>query len=38
LWTDYAVPAIRWIWEVLFSVITFVIDIVLYVVNFFTRG
>ena len=38
LWLDYAVPAIRWIWEVVFAVISFIIEIVVFFVDLFKAG
>ena len=38
LWNEYAVPAIRWIWEVVFSVISFLIKIVVFFVDMVKTG
>lgn len=38
LWLDYAVPAIRWIWEVVFAVVSFIIEIVVFFVGIFKNN
>ena len=38
LWNEYAVPAIRWVWEILFSVISFLIEVVVFFVDIFREG
>jgi hypothetical protein len=35
LWDSYAVPTILWVWEVLYTIISFVIDIVMSFVTAF---
>jgi hypothetical protein len=38
LWNDYAVPAILWIFGILFKVISFLIEIIMYLVRLFTEA
>lgn len=38
LWTGYGLPVFEWIWNVIITVITFAIDVVVKAVNIFRTG
>jgi hypothetical protein len=38
LWVDYGLPVFQWIWNVIVSLITFAIDVIVKAVNIFRTG
>ncbi len=38
LWVDYAAPILEWIWNVIVTLISFAIDVIIKAVNIFKTG